>query len=124
MGERWVKQYAVRALAALRKPQADLSVVFVNETKARQLNARYRGIRRPADILSFPTGGKNDLGDIFIAPSSCRQKAKILGLEYREYLAHLIVHGVLHLGGYSHGAAKAARRMEKAERRILKERLC
>jgi probable rRNA maturation factor len=114
----WVGKVATKASQAAGRGQAELSVVFVGAARIKALNA-YRGKKVPTDILSFPAERPEDLGDIFICPPEARRKAAERGLTYKEYLALLVVHGVLHLAGYDHRTAKESSVMEAMEKKIL-----
>lgn len=92
----------------------------------KRLNARYRGIDRSTDVLSFPMyDGKRRgdpllLGDIVI----CVPKAALQAAEHRvrlyDELLRLLVHGLLHLLGHDHERnAVRRKRMEKKERELL-----
>jgi len=59
------------------------------------------------------------LGDVVLAFETVEREAQEQGKRLDHHLRHLVVHGVLHLLGYDHGAAGPARRMEALERRIL-----
>src|SRR5512133_2656349 len=102
LSERTVKSWATKAAQALRRPKADIAVVFTDPKAIRRLNRDYGGRDKTTDVLSFPAGMADDLGDIFIAPAVAKKKAAERGTDGKSYLALLIVHGVLHLGGYDH----------------------
>lgn len=85
-----------------------LSLVFVGKARMRRLNASYRDVDAPTDILSFPLS-KNS-GEIVIHIDSAKKKARAFGYSGTEYLVFVFIHGLLHLKGYSHG-----RTMEKLE---------
>ena len=59
-------------------------------------------------------------GDIVLALGTVRREAKAAGRPAAHHLAHLIVHGALHLRGHDHYGVGEARRMEMAEARILR----
>lgn len=82
----------------------ELSLVFVGSTLSKRLNLTYRGKNKSANVLSFPLS-KNS-GEIFLDLS----KNGPFGV------AHLYIHGLLHLKGMQHGDT-----MEKAETKILKQ---
>jgi len=103
----------------LRRSNDDIAVVFVGKAKIKALNKRYRAIDKVTDVLSFPAGEKGDLGDIFIAPAVARARAAARGSSYKDHLALLIVHSVLHLAGYDHHAEADSRAMAKMEKKIL-----
>ncbi len=118
--KREVAAWARKTSKILEREDDDLAVVFVTPTKIKRLNREYRGKDFPTDVLSFPSDAKGDLGDIFIAPAVAKKKAALAGMGEREYLILLIVHSVLHLGGFDHHTAKDSRAMEKMEKKVLK----
>jgi probable rRNA maturation factor len=119
MSESWVRGWAKKATRALLRSRDDMSVVFVSAGEMRRLNREYRGKDKPTDVLSFAFAEKGELGDIFIAPSVATAKAVKRGQDYKSYLALLIVHSVLHLGGFDHRTKKEAGAMARMEKKIL-----
>ena len=95
------------------------SVVLDNDLRVRRLNARHRGRNKPTNVLTFETPRGIAGGDIVVALETVRREALAAGRMPRHHLAHLVVHGALHLRGHDHGGAGAARRMEMEEARIL-----
>jgi probable rRNA maturation factor len=92
----------------------------------RRLNARYRGIDRPTDVLSFPMreGRTADeqalLGDIVICVPKAAAQAKEYHVRFYDELLRLLIHGLLHLLGYDHEIdASHRKRMERRERELL-----
>jgi probable rRNA maturation factor len=59
------------------------------------------------------------LGDIALAFETIDREAKAQGMPFEDHVAHLVVHGLLHLLGYDHLSEGEARRMEALETRIL-----
>jgi probable rRNA maturation factor len=119
ISSRLVVRWAKAAAKAIRRPAADMAIVFVGSKEIRRLNAAYRRKPKATDVLSFPADRREDLGDIFIAPAEARKKAAKRGMSYRDYLQLLVVHSILHLGGYDHHTEKESRAMEKMEKKIL-----
>ena len=102
---------------------AEISVLFCDDGFIRDLNRRWRGIDQPANVLSFPAGGGAAsaplLGDIVIAFETASQEASEARRPLRDHVAHLLVHGFLHLIGHDHIGAAEAETMEALERAIL-----
>jgi probable rRNA maturation factor len=78
-------------------------------------------------VLSFPAAeaGKAQsaspyIGDIVIAYQTVAREAVDEGKPFNHHLAHLAIHGFLHLLGYDHEKDRDAAAMERLERRILK----
>ncbi|MGQ0444850.1 MAG: rRNA maturation RNase YbeY [Beijerinckiaceae bacterium] len=102
---------------------AEISVVLCDDGFIRGLNRKWRGIDRAANVLSFPAGGGAAapllLGDIVIAFETTSKEASAAGRPLRDHVAHLLVHGFLHLIGHDHVGAAEAETMEALERAIL-----
>jgi probable rRNA maturation factor len=113
-------------LGATTGASSELSLVFSDDAHVRLLNAGWRGIDRPTNVLSFPafpdwTAGKLPpmLGDVVLAAETVAAEARAEGKPLADHIAHLIVHGFLHLIGYDHETDAEAEKMEELERRIL-----
>jgi probable rRNA maturation factor len=108
-------------------PQAEeeleLSLLFTDDAAIRELNRRWRGKDKPTNVLSFPQaspeGGEQLLGDIVLGYDTVASEAALAGKPLQEHMAHLIVHGFLHLIGYDHEAEDEAEAMEELERVAL-----
>jgi probable rRNA maturation factor len=106
-------------------PAAEVSVLLCDDAVIAALNARWRGRDEPTNVLSFPAPPAADpaapahLGDIAIAWETVIREAQEQGRPVSGHLAHLTVHGFLHLLGYDHGTDDEAERMEQLERDIL-----
>jgi len=115
------------AAAALGRGAAgrELSVLLAGRARSRALNARYRGLDHPTNVLSFPAASgagapSGLLGELVLCPAVLRQEARAQHKSARSHWAHLVVHGVLHLIGYDHERPAAAARMERREIRALR----
>jgi len=95
------------------------SVVLDNDLRIRRLNARHRNKNKPTNVLTFETPPGVPGGDIVVALETVRREALAAGKRPRHHLAHLVLHGALHLRGHDHGGAGEARRMEMQEARLL-----
>ncbi len=99
------------------------TVVLSTDRDVKKLNSRHRNRRKPTNVLTFEP--MTDLmggflgGDIVLALGTVKREAAGLGRSPAHHLAHLVVHGALHLRGHDHHGVGQARRMEMAEARIL-----
>lgn len=82
-------------------PAREVSVVLVDNRQIRSLNRRFLKRDRPTDVLAFPIGG-DLLGEIYVSREQARRQARACGLPLREELPGLVLHGFLHLLGYTH----------------------
>src|SRR5947207_7331147 len=104
-----------------------LAVLLTDDAAIRRLNAQWRGVAKPTNVLSFPPAthaspqieAVTSLGDIAIAYETTAREAAEEHKSFDHHLAHLAVHGFLHLLGYDHDSEAAAVSMEQRERAIL-----
>ena len=96
-------------------------VLLTSDEAVAELNQRFRGKAGPTNVLSFPAppNPENHLGDVALAYGVCTREAAEQGKTLGQHLAHLVVHGVLHLLGYDHETDGEAEAMEALERSIL-----
>ncbi|HKO07168.1 MAG TPA: rRNA maturation RNase YbeY [Alphaproteobacteria bacterium] len=137
---RLARAAAAAALAAARREgaqvpsAAELSLVLGDDALVRGLNRLYRRKDAPTNVLSFAAltdaeraraararkpGRPALLGDVVVAFETSRREAAALGKPLADHLAHLVVHGTLHLLGYDHALARDAGRMERLEAAVL-----
>lgn len=118
----------------LGKP-AEVSLVFVDDARIRELNREYRKKDTPTDVLSFPLyefaapgelqGAEEDevylLGDVVISLDTAIRQAEEYGHSLHREVAFLFTHGLLHLLGYDHDDEEKRRVMREAEEKYLSE---
>jgi len=104
----------------------DVSVLFCGDVRMRTLNRTYRRKNRSTDVLAFPAGGGELLGDIVISVPYASRQARRRGEPVSKEIERLLVHGLLHLSGYDHETddgemdaleAKMRRRLKLEERK-------
>lgn len=116
--ERLVRKASRVALGARVR---SLAIALADDRRVRALNKRDRKKDKPTNVLSYPSGEKTFLGDIVLARQTVWREAREQKKTPADHLAHLVVHGTLHLLGYDHETGdEDAERMEALERRILK----
>jgi len=109
--ERGAEALAERVLRAEGVTDGELGIAWVGEDEMRALKHEHLGIDEATDVLSFPLDGRDELpaglpralGDLVICP-------QVVGEAWRQPL----VHGLLHLLGYEHGAEMEEREVELA----------
>jgi probable rRNA maturation factor len=105
-----------------------VAVLLTDDAAMRRLNAQWRDIDKPTNVLSFPAApqlarGEDEakpLGDIAISYETTTREAREEHKEFVHHLAHLTVHGFLHLLGYDHETDSQAETMEQLERAVLR----
>jgi probable rRNA maturation factor len=121
------------------KTAINVSIRFATNAEVQTLNRDYRQKDSPTNVLSFPmldgkelhtlrqpSEGGNDencseilLGDIILARETCAAEAAEKGIPLPQHVAHLIIHGTLHLLGYDHIEDEDAENMEALEVKAL-----
>jgi probable rRNA maturation factor len=116
-----LKRAAALALARGGDTKGALTILLSNDKKLHALNVSFRGKDKATNVLSFPARRNDYLGDIAIAYGVTAREAREQKKLFADHATHLVVHGVLHLLGYDHETARAARIMEPLESKILSE---
>ena len=122
---------ARHVLAAMHvHPQAELSVVLVDEPAMEKLHVQWMDQAGPTDVLSFPMDelrpgreGEDSppglLGDVVLCPQVAQVQARAAGHTTQEELLLLTTHGILHLLGYDHAEPEEEKEMFGLQRRLL-----
>jgi probable rRNA maturation factor len=117
---------ALQAEVDIGAPHATAAIMLASDAEVRQLNAKWRGIDKATNVLSFPAPeAPGDLeqveflGDIALACETVLAEAADQGVTPAHHLQHLLVHGLLHLLGYDHENPDDATEMEALEVDIL-----
>jgi len=112
-----------------------LSIILVRPWRIKELNKRYKKENRITDVLSFgqKLNSKSlkfpslpnenlELGDVVICLSEVKKSARKFSSSFKEELALVLIHGILHLLGYNHEKSdKEAKKMREREKYYLKE---
>lgn len=102
-----------RSICEYVLPQSyTLSIVICDSKKARAINKAYRNKTYTPNVLSFPL--TTTAGELFLNLHVADREASSFKHSIPYHRAYLLIHGLLHLCGYTHGGT-----MEKEERRIL-----
>ncbi|BDA87075.1 hypothetical protein Sa4125_46170 [Aureimonas sp. SA4125] len=104
----------------------ELGATFADDAAVKLLNAEWRGIDKPTNVLSFPLVDLAPgalpgpmLGDVIFARETLLREAEAEDKALRDHLCHLVVHGFLHCLGYDHVGSDEAEAMERLETAIL-----
>lgn len=124
-----LKSLVRAALQRLGRPRATASVVLTGDETIRALNRDYREVDKPTDVLSFPLADPDAvldpdrpifLGEIYVSIETARRQARSARRPYPREVAHLVLHGLLHLLGHDHATGSERRRMAAAEARLMR----
>jgi probable rRNA maturation factor len=101
-----------------------VSYILTEDTHIRKLNRTYRNIDETTDVLSFELTDPIHpdsayLGEVYISVDRALQQAKDANRTLQEELAHLAIHGTLHLLGFEHNTDKGYNQMQNEEKKYL-----
>jgi probable rRNA maturation factor len=127
LAEQTVRAAIAAAADMLSTAGGEVSIVLTDDSAMQALNRHWRGIDKPTNVLSFPAPKAGDgkmlgdkmLGDIVIAYETLKRECDEEGRIFLHHLAHLTVHGFLHLIGYDHQTDGDADAMEALESKIM-----
>lgn len=139
-----LESFLKKVFAACHYSNWELSVLFCRNEFIRNLNRQYRGKDEATDVLSFSQtesseadipsfpaevqtnkSEKNEslfvAGDILISFDYIKQNAADFGVDEKEELQRLLIHGILHLAGYDHQTNDPNEKMLLLQEKILQE---
>jgi probable rRNA maturation factor len=109
-------------------PEAELSIVIVDDAEIAELNQRYLQRSGATNVLAFPMQegefaaiSPHLLGDVVISVETCQREAEAAGITFDQRFTELLIHGILHLFGYDHEQSPAeAERMARKSDTLLR----
>ena len=140
---RQIAQYALDSESVA--PEGSVSVLIAGDGVVRELNMVHRGLDEVTDVLAFsfhhqgefqgggepaserdpeaafptPPGEEANLGEVIISYPQAQKQAAQAGHSVDREIAHLLVHGLLHLLGYDHAEPGEESLMRAKEDRYL-----
>ncbi|MGE5179872.1 MAG: rRNA maturation RNase YbeY [Bacteroidota bacterium] len=124
-----LRAIAREALRVLGRPRSTVSIVLTDDETVRALNRDFREVDRPTDVLSFPLAEPDALrdetapvflGEIYISLDTARAQARAARRPFGREVAHLALHGLLHLLGHDHPTPARRRTMNALEVRLMR----
>src|SRR3990172_3661093 len=123
-----LERVARAALEAEGLPAAELGILITDDATIHDLNRRYADEDKATDVLSFSLREGEEfvspddterLGEVIISLDTAKRQAEEAGRALEAEVAHLLVHGILHLLGYDHAEPDEERAMQAREREVL-----
>lgn len=110
----------------LKKDEITINLHLINKKYMQHINKKHRGIDKPTNVLAFSSDplpveidAPRDLGDVFICREVIEQEAIDQNKRFQDHLAHMVVHGTLHLLGYDHEDENDEIKMKNKEIYVL-----
>ena len=117
-----------KVIKATNTQRNGLTIRLSNDKEVKTFNLKWKGINKSTNILSFLNNDKvfsfeNNmiyLGDIIISYDTLLKEVKSKKIDFKDHLSHILIHGILHLKGYTHDKEEDTRLMQNEEKRLLK----
>ena len=106
------------------KKKVSLTILLSNNKNIKKLNEKFRSKNKSTDVLSFPSEKKINIkksphiGDIVISYDFMNKPKALSGLEFKNKITKVFIHGFLHLLGYDHIKLKDFKKMLIEEEKI------
>ena len=117
-----------KVLKATKTQRNGLTIRLSNDKDVKAFNLKWKGINKSTNILSFLNNDQvfyfennmTYLGDIIISYDTLLKEVKLKKIDFQDHLSHILIHGILHLKGYTHNKEEDTRIMQNEEKRLLK----
>ena len=117
-----------KVIKATNTQRNGLTIRLSNDKEVKTFNLKWKGINKSTNILSFLNNYKifsfeNNmiyLGDLIISYDTLLKEVKSKKIDFQDHLSHILIHGILHLKGYTHDKEEDTRLMQNEEKRLLK----
>ena len=117
-----------KVIKATNTQRNGLTIRLSNDREVKAFNLKWKGINKSTNILSFLNNDRvfsfEDnmiyLGDIIISYDTLLKEVKNKKIDFKDHLSHILIHGILHLKGYTHDKEEDTRLMQNEEKRLLK----
>lgn len=113
----------VNRVLKVEKKVAELSIVFVDNKRIKEMNKIFLGHNYATDVLSFdyqePSFKKTITGEIIISAEMAVKRAQKHGYSVEGEIALYLIHGLLHLLGYDDSQKRDAKKMHQREGELL-----
>lgn len=117
-----IRQIVEKFLVYFHQEKAEVSVALVDNPEIRELNKAYRGKDQPTDVLSFPAEEPdNFLGEVIINYQQVSRQAPDFDNSPQEELVFILIHGLLHLLGYTDDTEESKQEMVELGGKIIRE---
>ena len=131
--EKEFNQIVAQIFHHLKLTRKDINIFLISEKRIREINYKFRGIKKPTDVLSFAEKETKEnfiypietnrefLGEIYICPIWIKKQIQGEKIDFYEELIRVLVHGILHLLGYQHKGVseKESKKMIELQEKIV-----
>mgnify|MGYP001447661191 CR=1 FL=1 len=121
LDEQKIIEWIDKVATSHNKEVGDLTYIFCSDEKVLEINNQYLQHDYYTDIITFDYSEDNIIsGDIFISLDTVKSNSEQFKTEYKEELHRVIIHGILHLSGFSDHTEEEEKQMRNLENQALK----
>ena len=119
-----LRKWIIKAIRSEGYQLENLNIIFCSDKKLLQMNKDYLQHNYYTDIITFDLSSVKQTveGDIFISVETVLTNSQRFKTTFQDELHRVMIHGVLHLLGYSDKNPKAQAMMKKMEDKWLDKR--
>ncbi len=111
----------INYIESKNKKAQSISFIFCSDNYLQKINSEFLNHKDLTDVITFNYSEKTNLaGDIFISAERVKENSKIYNVKFKEELARVMIHGILHLIGYNDIKEKEKNLMRNLENEFLK----
>ena len=111
----------INYIESKNKKAQSISFIFCSDNYLQKINSEFLNHKDLTDVITFNYSEKTNLaGDIFISAERVKENSKIYNVKFKEELARVMIHGILHLIGYNDIKEKEKALMRTLENEFLK----
>ena len=118
--KRKIKSWIVSFSNKENRGTGDINIIFLDDEKLRKINIEYLSRDYYTDIITFDYSEGSILsGDIFISVERVKENAERFNVDRNSELLRVIIHGILHLIGYTDTSDSEKQKMRLMEDKCL-----
>lgn len=117
-----IKKFLEKVILAENKVPGDLNFIFTNDEKMLEMNVGFLKHDYYTDVISFVYNkGDQITGEVYISIDTVKRNALLYKVKLNEETLRVLIHGTLHLCGYSDGTKEERKRMEEKQEMTLEK---
>ncbi|MBN1621382.1 MAG: rRNA maturation RNase YbeY [Endomicrobiales bacterium] len=100
--------------------RSEINIILISDKAIKKLNNKFRKVNRITDVISFCYSSKPLVGEIYIAKERSKLQAKEQKHTWKKELIYLVIHGILHLLGFTDYTKNNSKKMFSKQNFVFK----